>query len=269
MGSSMPGILEETSVAAVGRWLPFPISADELYDYAHNKTLAPASLPVSERELALDQALAREALNSAIRRAQKGFPDKATRPRADLLPWFEPIVVTGAVFTQAPTLGQSLLMLLDAVQPTGITTLVLDRNNLSPALGAASVVNPVLTVQTLESGTFQNLGTVISPVGQARRGSPVLHARLVYEDGSEMKLEIKHGTLEVLPLPVGKAARLHLQPLQRHDIGMGGPGRGGSLRVVGGALGVVIDARGRPLLLPEEADRRYELLKKWSWTLGG
>jgi hypothetical protein len=160
-------------------------------------------------------------------------------------------------------------MLLDGIQPTGVTTLVLDQNNLSPALGAAATINPMLTVQVLEStGTFLNLGTVISPVGNARPGTPVMQARLVYDDESEIKVDIKQGTIELLSLPTGQVARLHVQPLQRFDIGMGGPGRGGSLRVIGGALGVVIDARGRPLRLPEDDARRFEILKKWQWVLG-
>ena len=50
---------------------------------------------------------------------------------------------------------------------------------------------------------------------------------------------------------------------------MGGPGRGGSVRVVGGTLGVVIDARGRPLRLPRDTNIRQEIYKKWLWTLGG
>jgi hypothetical protein len=41
------------------------------------------------------------------------------------------------------------------------------------------------------------------------------------------------------------------------------------MRVVGGVLGVVIDARGRPLALPEDPTRRRELIKKWLWTVGG
>jgi len=140
---------------------------------------------------------------------------------------------------------------------------------LTPALGAAATANPTLTVQVLETGTFLNLGTVISPVGSARTGTPVLHARLVYEDDSEITVEAKQGSLEVLSLPNGQVGRLHLQPLQRHDIGMGGPGRGGNLRVIGGALGVVLDARGRPVRLPDDPARRSELLKKWLWVLGG
>ena len=251
------------------RWLPFKLTAGDLHDYLYNRSLYPDSLPVNPEELAIDQAVARELLRHALLRTRPSLPVAAAGPHPDLLPWFEPIVAAGAMLTRAPAPGQSLLMLLDGIQPTGVTTLVLDQNNLSPALGAAATINPMLTVQVLEStGTFLNLGTVISPVGNARPGTPVMQARLVYDDDSEIKVDIKMGTIELLSLPTGQAARLHVQPLQRFDIGMGGPGRGGSLRVIGGALGVVIDARGRPLRLPEDDARRFEILKKWQWVLG-
>ncbi|NIM07936.1 MAG: hypothetical protein GTO53_01965, partial [Planctomycetales bacterium] len=226
-------------------------------------------LPVTADELLVEQAIAREMIRVSIQWARREFPTGASGPGRGLMPWFEPIVAAGGMLTKTPTHGQTLLILLDALQPTGVTTVVLDQNNLAAALGAAAAVNPALVVQVLESGTFLNLGTVISPVGSARPSTPILNCRLVYEDGSEIKVEVKQGTIEVLPLPVGQAARLHLQPLQRYDIAMGGPGRGGSLRVVGGELGIVIDARGRPLQLPVDASRRSEILKKWLWTLGG
>jgi hypothetical protein len=62
--------------------------------------------------------------------------------------------------------------------------------------------------------------------------------------------------------------RLHLQPLHRFDVGMGGPGNSGSVKVMGGVLGVVIDARGRPLSLHTDPARRRELHKKWLWMVG-
>jgi hypothetical protein len=41
------------------------------------------------------------------------------------------------------------------------------------------------------------------------------------------------------------------------------------ITVAGGALGLVLDGRGRPLNLPTDAGRRRELLKKWNWNMGG
>jgi hypothetical protein len=89
-----------------------------------------------------------------------------------------------------------------------------------------------------------------------------------YEGGGETTLDVKQGTVELLQLPLGKAAQLHLQPLHRYDVGMGGAGRGGRLRVVGGMLGVIVDARGRPIQIPDEPARRQELINKWRWAFG-
>jgi hypothetical protein len=69
-------------------------------------------------------------------------------------------------------------------------------------------------------------------------------------------------------LPTGQAGTLHLTPLHRFDVGMGGPGRGGSVKVMGGIMGVVIDARGRPLRLPVDPSSRRDLLGKWLATFG-
>jgi hypothetical protein len=186
------------------------------------------------------------------------------------LPWFEPIIAGGGILTQAPTTGQALLMLLDGLQPTGVTTIALDQNGLLPALGAAAEINSILPIHVLDSSTFLSLGTIISPVGSAKYGSPVLKVKITYEGGAEKSLEVKYGNLEVIPLPMGQPASLQIQPLNRFDVGMGSPGRGGTLtRVAGGALGIIIDARARPLRLPAEPNQRREIQKKWLQALGG
>ena len=88
------------------------------------------------------------------------------------------------------------------------------------------------------------------------------------EDGTESEQEIKYGTLVVIKLPLGQAGTLHLTPLHKFDVGMGGFGRGGTVKVIGGVMGVVIDARGRPLRLPAESTRRRELLTNWLTAVG-
>jgi hypothetical protein len=159
-------------------------------------------------------------------------------------------------------------MLLNALQPTGVTPIVLDQNSLAVALGAAADANPLVTVQTLDTTNFLNLCFVVSPVGSAKRGTPILRVRMKIGNRDESVIDVKYGSLEVLPLPMGQSANVHLQPFYRFDVGMGGPGRGGSVKVVGGVFGIVIDARGRPLAVPAEPNRRRDLLRKWAWTLG-
>jgi hypothetical protein len=81
---------------------------------------------------------------------------------------------------------------------------------------------------------------------------------------------VKKGALEIMPLPTGESGKLFLEPLHHADIGFGpGRTRDGGIPVTGTVLGVVIDARGRPLALPSDEARRREILKKWLWTVGG
>ena len=82
-------------------------------------------------------------------------------------------------------------------------------------------------------------------------------------------VEVKQGAIEIIPLVVGRTGNLRLEPVGRTDAGIG---YGRAYRVdgvQGSALGVVIDARGRPLRLSPDAARRREQLKKWLWTVGG
>ena len=183
------------------------------------------------------------------------------------MPPLDLILAGGGVVSEGTSLGQSLLLLLDAIQPVGIMPILLDQNNLLPLLGVAASRSHYLPVQVIESGAFIGLGTVVSVIASANYGDQVLRARLSYADGTEARAEVKFGGLEMLPLPSGQSARLSLQPFHRADAGLG-PGRGGAITVTGGALGVVIDARGRPLQFPSDPVRRRELMKRWSYAVG-
>ena len=268
LGENLAGILQYTEIEDIMRWLQLDISPNTFREYLFQKSLYPSAIPATVDEQAITQAIARQALYLSVRTAQKDFPASAHATRADLMPPLDLILGGGGVLSDGTSLGQSLLLLLDGIQPVGIMPILLDQNNLLPLLGAASSRNHYLPVQVIESGAFIGLGTVVSVVASANYGDQVLRARLAYADGTEARADVKFGGLEILPLPTGESARLSLQPLRRADAGLG-PGRSGAITVTGGALGVIIDARGRPLQLPADPVRRREMIKKWHYTVGG
>jgi hypothetical protein len=92
-----------------------------------------------------------------------------------------------------------------------------------------------------------------------------MHIR--YNEGSETTVDIKNGALELIAIPMGQTVNVKLQPLQRFDVGMGGPGVSGNIKITGGAMGLVVDARGRPLRFAEDPLRRLETVQKWHWTV--
>ena len=269
LGTSLKDIFKYIPLEQIVFWLQLDIPEETVRDYIYTKATYPASLPATEQELLIEQAITRQLIRTSVYRTTKSLPFAAKRAAPTLLPWLEPIIVSGSVLTKAPTPGQSLLVLLDGLQPTGITTIVLDKNNLVGPLGAAADINPLLTVQVLESNAFLNLATVIAPVGKTRKGTPILRVHITYRDGEEMTYNVKYGTIEVIPLEMGESAQLHLQPLHRFDVGMGGPGRSGRVQVTGGILGIIVDGRGRPIDLVSQPDRRRETLKRWHWALKG
>ena len=268
LGASVSELLNYTNLENIARWLTIDVSSQRISDYIYTKVLYPNSIPATKEDLQIEQALGREALRIAAESTQKKLPDGVPALKKNLLPLFEIILAGGSVLSNAPTFGQSLLILLDAFQPTGVTTIILDKNNLLPALGATADINSILPVQALESGAFVNLATVVSPVSSARYGTSILKASLRRADGSVSTEEVKQGGFKLLPLRIGETADLSLQPLRRANIGRGA-GKRISRKVDGSALGIVLDGRGRPLDLTSDDVRRRELIKKWLWTLGG
>lgn len=261
IGIGSQQILEHSPIGDITRWLPVKIPNHFIRDYVHNKSIYPDTLPATQEELAIEQAMARQILRIAVKKVIPDFP--AAFQRGSLLPPVEPIIGSGSVITQAPSRVQSLLMLLDGLQPTGVTTIALDQNGLLPSLGIISEINPTLTVQVIETSTFLNLGTVIAPIGNARPGTPILRMRMTKQDGERSTREIKYGSLSVIPTDLGEKVTLHLRPLHGFDIGMGGPGKAGKVSAVGGSLGIIIDARGRPLRFSQDPERNLKRVKGW------
>jgi len=266
---SARNVLQTHGMDAITRWLPFEPDPGQVESLITEKELHPASVPQDGRELLIEQAIAREALRTALAQARAGWPAELSGPYPTLLPYLEPIIASGSVLGRAPRPGQAALMLLDAIEPIGVTTLVLDSGGLLPALGACALAQPLATVQSLDAGGLLTLGTVVTPVGRARLGETVLGVRMKYQNGGDLEVEVAAGSLEVLPLPLGQKAVLDLKPRRNIDVGRGGPGRGGkAIEVQGGLVGLVIDARGRPLTLPSGAERRRERVQQWLWDMG-
>jgi hypothetical protein len=266
LGASLPGLLKHSNLEDVARWLPIELPDRRLRDYIYNKSLRPGTVPADKDELHIEFALARELVRVALGLGRQAWPQQSGRQ--GLMPPLERILASGGTLSRTPRPGYAVLALLDAVQPTGVATIVLDPYNLTPAVGAAMSTLPTASVHVLESGSFVSLGTVVCPVGRAKAGKAILHLRLERDNGEVTEGTIRFGQLVVIPMGPAVNGRLLLRPERSIDIGFGGPGKAGTVRVFGSSLGLVVDARGRPLLLPRDPERRRDLNHKWLWDIG-
>jgi hypothetical protein len=250
-------------VEKITRWLPEEVTLEQVRYLVMNKVIRPWTVPQTSEELFIEQAVAREVISLALAEARRGWP---FRERRDL-PVVNEIVGSGSVLCHAPSPGHVALMLLDTVQPAFWTSrLVLDKTGALPALGSLATVQPMAAAQILEQDGLLNLGSVVSPVGTARQGDKVLSFK-VKSDMGAYEGDVQFGTLERIVVPPGVQVALELRPTRRFDLGVG-PGRGVRIEAWGGAVGVIVDARGRPLVLPEGGQARRMAIRRWLLELG-
>ena len=157
-------------------------------------------------------------------------------------------------------------MLIDAYEPLGVTRLAVDSIFMMPHLGVLSTVHEQAATEVLLKDCLIPLGTCVAPSGRGKAGQPCFSYRLVQPDGQTLDGSLSCGSLERLSLADGREARLELSPRRGFDFGAG-PGKALSAPVVGGTVGLVLDARGRPLsLAPDEAGRTAQL-RAWQTAL--
>ena len=221
------------------------------------------------------------------------------------------------------------------MQPTGTSAIYIDEYDLVPALGTVANIEPLATVQVLDSDSLLYVGTVIVPVGHAKPGDKVLTVRSL-DPETEINLEVRYGELRVVsPSPPGLQAvgllpvdlpptglpeagaqsadaepvapeletpglhpagprdvsipsvdsqdvgppatawpfeaqeiELELVPARGFDVGRG-PGRSVRISYSPGAVGLIVDARGRPLTLDKDPLVRRELAGDWLYRMTG
>jgi MutL-like protein len=267
-GYSAGVVLAERGLAAIMRWLPFPISERDLTHWLLNKMLRPHVVPTTREDVLIEHAVAREALALAL----EALWDE--RPGAP----YDFVVASGGVLAHAPHPGLAALTILDALQPDLDQTelaveLHLDTLGLLGACGALAFVDPASALMLLERDLLNNtpLATCVVALGGGRGGETAIEAELVAVSGGTQRVTVRHGQIGCLALPLGQKGTLTLRPASGVRIGLNAPGKevASRLAAIGGsALGVIIDARGRPLPLPDTPIERQQLLWDWLTALG-
>ena len=264
MAHAIDALLKERDWEDILRWLPLPLDSAETKAELADKILRAPAIPQTAEELLLAQAVARETLRLTLSRARQLWPQESFGPYPSLSPLLDLVLASGGGLRHIPDHGQLALLVIDALQPIGVTNLALDDVALLPQLGALGNLNPSAAAQVLERDGFTNLGTVVAPVGHAREGKIILHFKLSFQGKNEIiEGQARYGSLQVIPLGPGQRATLELRPARGFDIGLGRKGKGATTQVDGGSVGLIIDARGRPLSLPQDEEKRLAKVGEW------
>jgi hypothetical protein len=261
LGNSAGTLLNVAGAKAIREWLPFYISDNEIVAYALNKSLRPATIPDTPRALYLEHAFLRSAIRALLRASRPAWtPGYALDNPNDPLPAFRRIVGAGAGLANTGRPGMAAMLLLDALQPSGVAQLQIDGHALIPALGALARINPEAVVQLLDAGGLDNVCTSISISGRPRLNRKVARVIVTKENGETEKHTIMGGTLWVYPLSIGVKATVRVSV--RRGLHIGGR-RKVKVEVEGGTAGLIVDARGRPLPLARDPKGLAAQFTEW------
>jgi hypothetical protein len=179
------------------------------------------------------------------------------------------ILLSGAPVARGSKPTALLLMLLDALDVRGIFSVAADSAGLVPAMGAVAVINPEAAAQALENDCLVTWGTVFVPDVSARTGEPVaLNVRVEPSRGGKLEADVKLGSLELIPLGEGEKANVELHAGRGVTWGQTLKSSVFKREVQGGTIGLMIDARGRPLHLADDPERQREKMQQWMWEAG-
>ncbi|HEY5937263.1 MAG TPA: glutamate mutase L [Kofleriaceae bacterium] len=275
MSYSVSNVLAEAGIANIQRWVPFDLEASELRDRIGNKMIRPTTIPQTLDELKIEQAIAREALRlSFIQHAQFAVKLRGRQREASIGAAFaqdesetlvdmmrlDLLVGSGGVLSHAPRRAQAMMMMIDAFAVCGVTELAVDSIFMMPHLGVLSTIHPAAALEVFEKDCLVYLGTCIAPVG-GKAGRTVLEIEF---DGRHETLA--HGDFRLVPLPDKERVEIQLTPARGVDVGAG-PGAPLKRSVRGGLVGLVLDARGRPLAVPSAREARVAAARRWSEAL--
>ena len=283
MSYSISNVLAEAGLENIMRWVPFTIDEQTLRNRIKNKMVRPTTIPQSLDELQIEHAIAREALRLALIHHKslatglKGVQQERTisdvfeqrtsgKTLIDLLK-LDLIVGSGGILSHAPRRIQSMLMMVDAYEPLGVTTLSVDSIFMMPHLGVLSTVNEQAATDVFVRDCMVYLGTCIAPIGQGKDGERCADYEVALPDGRIEKGTLAFGDLKLFSLTRDQQATVTLQPSKQVDLGEG-PGQSFTRTVKGGVVGLMLDGRGRPLQLPTDQAARVAMLTRWYQAVG-
>ena len=283
MSYSISNVLAEAGLDNIMRWVPFTIDEQTLRNRIKNKMVRPTTIPQSLDELQIEHAIAREALRLALIHHKslatglKGIQQERTisdvfeqrtsgKTLIDLLK-LDLIVGSGGILSHAPRRIQSMLMMVDAYEPLGVTTLSVDSIFMMPHLGVLSTVNEQAATDVFVRDCMVYLGTCIAPIGQGKDGERCADYEIALPDGRIERGQLAFGDLKLFALAREQQATVTMQPAKQIDLG-NGPGQSFTKTVKGGVVGLMLDGRGRPLQLPGEQAARVAMLTRWYRAVG-
>ncbi|MBI3522552.1 MAG: glutamate mutase L [Chloroflexi bacterium] len=239
-GRGADRVVARAGLDRVRRWIPWAVDAPTLLERVFNRARWPDAVPAERLALALEIALAHEAVRHVLEDLQAaGISHEHLRAT--------PLIVLTGMLAELPRAAQSVLIVANALQPTVVTSLLRDQDDALVALGAAAARSGGLRIRDALAAARQPIAA-IAPVSAEGKGS----------------LHVSGGVSVARQDKIARGAFFAVASNGPLEVSVSG---GAVRRLTAGACGLVIDARGHPLELPPRDAERVPAVARWFSSL--
>jgi hypothetical protein len=249
-GLASPWLTGPGGPGRLTRAIPQAIDELAVADALQNLRARPGTLPQTEDELAVTHGAVRSLLGQmAI--------DEAAVSGVDL------IIGSGRTLSSIPNPGLAAQLLLDGLRPLGVTQLAIDPAGALAPLGSLDDLEIDEGIATVRDDLIVPLGTAV--VCRGGRAGQVAMKVTVHRTGwpSLGPIEVRSGSLQVVPLGRGQSAELEIELEGDASLGTARRTRHARSLAHGGSVGLILDARDAPLVVPRRSDDRRSVLASW------
>jgi hypothetical protein len=231
VGAGADRVVARTGLDRVRRWIPWAIDAPALLERVFNRARWPDAIPPSALTLAIEMSLAREAIAQLLHEAERAGIDVADI-RATAA-----IACTGGL-AGFPRPAQTVMVAIDAIAPKGSPIVSREKRDALVAAGA------------IASRSSADVAATLEPLALVATLWPGRAMSVTVSDGNGATTErVARGGFFLMPTTGASELRV--------------TGVNEATKTPSLALGIVIDARGRPLELPPRDAERLPALGRW------
>jgi len=282
MSYSISNVMAEAGLANILRWLPFDMDEQDLRNRLKNKMIRPTTIPQTVEDLQIEHSVAREALRLAFdqhkalavglkgvqqeRSISDAFDQTASGQSLINVMRLDYVIGSGGILAHSPRRTQSMLMMIDAYQPEGVTRMAVDSIFMMPHLGVLAQISEKAALDVFYHDCLVRLGTCLAPKGLGKEGQHIMDWEVIGSDGKKETGALRFGDIIHVPFASPKA-KLIAKPVKGFDMGAGSGNRV-EADIEGGVVGLVLDGRGRPFNLSKEPAKRRDDLNKWYKAMG-
>ncbi|MDP2867111.1 MAG: glutamate mutase L, partial [Elusimicrobiota bacterium] len=207
MSYSISNVMAEAGLANILRWLPFDMDEQDLRNRLKNKMIRPTTIPQTVEDLQIEHSVAREALRLAFdqhkalavglkgvqqeRSISDAFDQTASGASLINVMRLDYVIGSGGILAHSPRRTQSMLMMIDAYQPEGVTRMAVDSIFMMPHLGVLAQVSEKAALDVFYNDCLVRLGTCLAPKGLAKEGQLIMEWEVTGSDGSRQAGELR------------------------------------------------------------------------------